>query len=192
MTWDLQTSKNLNSDVKIRYPTFKWFPWCLKVFLMIQWSSDKVKVTVNKFGIHFRHVIRCFLFHYNVFCLANVNINYLPAYIYGIWKSVFPKKACFDVSRFILSRIFTRDPNPTALSDVYRLFTTIVYLAIQITCFDAIFDCITNMIGRLFNLHIVKSTPNNQTRKRRDFLIFILTLTSHLKLSYVFILKRKI
>ena len=78
-------------------------------------------------------------------------------------KSVFPKKACADVSRFILSRIFTSDPNPTALSDVYRLFTTIVYLAIQGACFDAIFDCITNMIGRLFNLHIVKSTPNNQT-----------------------------
>ena len=35
------------------------------------------------------------------------------------------------------------------------------------------------MIGRLFNLHIVKSTPNNQTWKRRGFLIFILTLTSH-------------
>ena len=78
-------------------------------------------------------------------------------------KSVFPKKACSDVSRFILTRIFTSDPNPTALSVVYRLFTTIVYLAIQVACFDAIFGCITNMIGRLFNLHIVKSTPNNQT-----------------------------
>ena len=54
----------------------------------------------------------------------------------------FTKKACSDVSRFILSRIFTSDPNPTALSDVYRLFTTIVYLAIQEVCFDAIFDCI--------------------------------------------------
>ena len=58
----------------------------------------------------------------------------------------------------LLSRIFTSDPNPTALSDVYRLFTTIVYISIQVACFDAIFDCITNMIGRLFNLHIVK--PN--------------------------------
>ena len=48
-----------------------------------------------------------------------------------------------------------------ALSDVYRLFTTIVYLVIQVECFDAIFDCITNMIGRLFNLHIGKSTLNN-------------------------------
>ena len=78
-------------------------------------------------------------------------------------KSVFPKNSCSDVSRFILSGIFTSDLNPTALSDVYRLFTTIVYLAIQVACFDAIFHCIANMIGRLFNLHIVKSTPNNQT-----------------------------
>ena len=96
-------------------------------------------------------------------------------------KSVFPMKACSDVSTFILSRIFTSDPNLTALSDVYRLFTTIVYLAIQVACFDAIFDCITNMIGCLFNLHIVKSTPNNQTWKRRGLLIFILTLTSILR-----------
>ena len=78
-------------------------------------------------------------------------------------KFVFPKKACSDVSRFILSRIFTSDPKLTALSDVYRLFTTIVYLVIQVTCFAAIFDYITNRIGRLFDLHIVKSTPNNQT-----------------------------
>ena len=76
-------------------------------------------------------------------------------------KSVFPKEACSDVSRFNLSRIFTSDPNPTALSDVYRLFTTIVYLAIQVACFDAIFDCITIMFGCLLNLHIAKSTPNN-------------------------------
>ena len=72
-------------------------------------------------------------------------------------KSAFPKKARSDVSRFILSRIITSDPNLAALSDVYHLLTTIVYLAIQVACFDAIFDCITNMIGRLFNLHIVKS-----------------------------------
>ena len=91
----------------------------------------------------------------------------------------------------ILSSIFTSDPNPTALSDVYCvcLFTTIVSLAIQVACFDAIFDCITSMIGRLFNFHLVKSTPNNQTWKRRGFLIFILTLTSHFfTFSYAFIL----
>ena len=81
----------------------------------------------------------------------------------------------YDVSRFILSRIFTSDPKPTAQSDVYRLFTTIVHLAIQVACFDAIFDCITNMIERLFNLHIVKSTPNNRTLKILGFFIFILT-----------------
>ena len=103
-------------------------------------------------------------------------------------KSVFPKKACSNVSRFILSHILASDPNLTALSDVYRLFTTIVYLAIQVACFDAIFDCITNMIGRLLNLHIVESTPNNQTRKRRGLFIFILALASHFTFSYVFIL----
>ena len=36
------------------------------------------------------------------------------------------------------------------------------------------------MIGRLFNLHIVKSTPNNQPWKRRGFLD-LLTLTSILR-----------
>ena len=58
-------------------------------------------------------------------------------------KSVFLKKTWSCVSTRILSRIFTSDPNPTALSDVYRLFTTIVYLEIQVACYDAIFDCIT-------------------------------------------------
>ena len=103
-------------------------------------------------------------------------------------KSVFSKKACSDVSRIILSRIFTSDPNLTALSDVYRLFTNIVYLAIQVACFDAIFDCTTNMIGRLFNLHIVKSVSNNQTWKKLGFLIFIMTVTSHFTFSYIFIM----
>ena len=130
----------------------------------------------------------CFHLHYNVLCLANVNVNTLSAYFYGIWKVIFSKKAYCVVSRFILSRIFTSDTNPTALSDVFRLFTTIVCLAIQVACIDAIFDCITNMIGRLFCLRIVKSTPNNQARKRQGFLIFILTFTSHFTFSYIFIL----
>ena len=103
-------------------------------------------------------------------------------------KSVFPKRACSDVSRFTSSRIFTSDPNLTTLSDVDRLFTTIVYLAIQVACFDAIFDCITNMIGRLFNLHIVKPTPNNQTWKRRGFLDLYSDVNVHFTFSYVFIL----
>ena len=80
---------------------------------------------------------------------------------------------------FILSLIFTSDPNPTALSDVYRLFTTPVYLDIQVAYFDTIIDCITSMIGRLLNLHIVKSKPNNQNMENRGFLIFILTLASY-------------
>ena len=130
-----------------------------------------------------------------MFCSANVNINTLPAYSIVFKKSGFPKKACSGVTRYILFRIFTSDPTPTALSDVFRLFTTIMYLVIQDACFDAIFDCITNMIGRLFYLHIVKPMPNNIAWKRRGgggggggFLIFILTLTSHFTLSYVFIL----
>ena len=45
-----------------------------------------------------------------------------------------------------------------------------MHLAIQVACFDAIFDCIMNMIGRLFNLHIVKSTPNNQNMEKPGFL----------------------
>ena len=137
---------------------------------MIKWSSGKVKATVNQSGVHSQHVIRCFLFHYAVFCLANIYINTFPAYFYRIWKVRFPKKACSDFSRFILSRKFTSDQKPAALSDVYRLFTTIVYLANQVACFDTIIDCIKNTIGRLFNLHIVKSTPNNQTWKRRAYL----------------------
>ena len=103
-------------------------------------------------------------------------------------KSVFPKKACSDVSMFILSRIFTSDPNPAALSDVYRLFTTFVYLAIPVACLNAIFDCITNMIGRLFNLHIVKSTPNNKPWKRWGFLDLYSDVNVTFMFSYVFIL----
>ena len=97
----------------------------------------------------------------------------------------FPKKACSVVSMFNLSRKFTSDPDPTDLSDVFRLSTTIVYLAIEVAYFDAIFDCITNMIGRLFYLHIVKSTPNKQACKRQGFLTFILTFTSHFTFSKV-------
>ena len=51
---------------------------------MIKWSNDKVLITVNKFGVHSWHVLRFFLLHYAVFCSANVNINTLPAYFYGI------------------------------------------------------------------------------------------------------------
>ena len=51
---------------------------------------------------------------------------------------------------FTLPRICTSDPNSTPLSDVYRLFSAIVFLAIQVACFKAILDCITKMIGRFF------------------------------------------
>ena len=93
-----------------------------------------------------------FHLHHAVLCLANVNINPLPASLRYLKSQLFPKKADSDVSRFILSRISTSDPSPTALSDVFRLFTIIVYLAIQVASFDAISDRITDMIGRLFYL----------------------------------------
>ena len=43
---------------------------------------------------------------------------------------------------------YTNDTNSAALSDVNCLFSVVVYLGIQVDGFDAIFDCITNMIGR--------------------------------------------
>ena len=45
-----------------------------------------------------------------------------------------------------------------------------MYLAIQVACFDVIFDCISIMIERLFNLHIVKSAQNNQNMEKTGFL----------------------
>ena len=91
--------------------------------------------------------------------------------------------------------------NPTALSDVYRLFSTSVYLSSHSSSvFDAIFEYITNMIGRLFYLHIVKSTPNNQAWKIRgsdrisdDIPPQMKTLNTVIPFtfSYVFILLRK-
>ena len=86
----------------------------------------------------------------------------------------------------------TSDPNLTALSDVYRLFTAIGYLAIQVARSNAILDCIANVIGRLLDLNIVESTPCDQAYKIRGFFIFDLTFTSHFTFSYVFILWRKI
>ena len=37
-------------------------------FLIREWSSDKVSVTVSKYGVYFSHVIRCFYLHHTVFC----------------------------------------------------------------------------------------------------------------------------
>ena len=78
---------------------------------------------------------------------------------------------------FVLPRICTNDPNTTALSDVNCLFSIIEDLGIQEATFNALFDCITSMIGRYFYLHIVKSMPCNQACKSLGFLIFILTFT---------------
>ena len=45
-----------------------------------------------------------------------------------------------------------------------------MYLDIKVACFDAMFECITDMIGRLFNLHIVKSTPNKPNMEKTGLL----------------------
>ena len=70
---------------------------------------------------------------------------------------------------FVLPCIYTNDTNPMAICDVNCLFSVVVYLGIQVASFDSIFDCITNMIGLLFYLQIVKSTPCNQTCQKTRF-----------------------
>ena len=83
-------------------------------------------------------------------------------------KSVFFfENACSDASRFGLHCIYTNDTNSAALSDVNCLFSVVVYLGIQVDGFDAIFDCITNIIGRFFYLQIVKSTQCNHASMQK-------------------------
>ena len=95
MTWDLQSSKNTQFWRQNSISYVLMVSMMFMFFLMIKWSSDKVQATVNKFGVHSRHLIRCFLLHYAVFCLANVNINTLPVYFYGIWKDSFSQESMF-------------------------------------------------------------------------------------------------
>ena len=61
-------------------------------FLMIKWSSDKVYVTVNKFGVHSWHVIRCFLLHLAVFCLANANKHLTSVFLQYLKSQFFQRK----------------------------------------------------------------------------------------------------
>ena len=69
--------------------------------------------------------------------------------------------------------------NLAALSDVNCLFSDVVYLGVQVAGFDAIFDCITNMIGRFFLFANCQVDATNQACKRLGFVIFILTFTSN-------------
>ena len=84
-----------------------------------------------------------------------------PASVFlrNLKRQFLPNISYSDVYRFILPRMCTSDPSPTALSDVYRLFTASGHLAIQVACFNALLDCFANMIVRLLDLHIVESTP---------------------------------
>ena len=55
-------------------------------------------------------------------------------------------KHVLKASRCVLPLINTTDPDQTALSDASCLFSVIVYLGTQVAGFDAVIDCITNMI----------------------------------------------
>ena len=52
-------------------------------------------------------------------------------------------------------------------TSVIPIFSVVVYLGIQVDGFDAIFDCITNMIERFFYLQIVKSTQCNHASMQK-------------------------
>ena len=96
MTWELKLSKNVNfltSNFDILH--FNDFHNVCVFLPMRKWSRDKVYVTISKFSVHFRHIIRCFYLHYVVLCLANVKINTLLAYFYGIWKVSFSQEIIF-------------------------------------------------------------------------------------------------
>ena len=122
--------------------------YILMVSIRFMRFSNERMVQWHNFSVYFQHVIKCFHLHYDVLSLANVNINTLLAYFDGIWKvSFFSENACSDAFRFVLHCIYTNDTNSAALSDVNCLFSVVVYLGIQV---DAIFDSITNMIGRFF------------------------------------------
>ena len=151
-------------------------PSCLCIFLTRECSNDKVSVTVSKLIVYCPHIIRGFHSHHVVLYLINVNVNTPLTQFYGFCKVIVAKKAWPVIFTFDIFCPCTDDPNSTVLSVVKYLFFVIVYLYIPVAGFDAIFDWYLSMLGRIFNLHIVKSTPCNQSCKGLDFLFFILTL----------------
>ena len=148
-------------------------------FLLREWSSDKFSATVSTLSVYFPHITRSFHLHSTVLCLTNVNLNDPLTRFYGFCKVTVAEKACTVITRFDISHSCTKNPKSTAISDVKCLYFVIVYLCIPVAGFDAIFDWYLSMLERFFYLHIVKSTPYNQSCKRLGFLVFILTFTSH-------------
>ena len=120
------------------------------------------------FGVHSRHVIRRLLLHYAVFCLANVNINTLSAYFYGIWKVSFSQESMFWCLYVYLIPYIHQRPKP----DGYKWRLSFIHYRC-VSCHSS------SVFGRniwlhyeydwtFVYLHIVKSTPNNQTWKKKS------------------------
>ena len=59
-----------------------------------------------------------------------------------------------------------------------------MYHCISVAGFDAIFDWQLSMPGRFIYLHIVRSTPCNQSCKILSFMFFSLMFTSHFALLF--------
>ena len=115
-------------------------PLCLCVYLMREWSSDKISITVSKFSVNFPHIICCFYLHYAELGLTNVNLNVPLTHFCVFCKVCILEKTCPVVKMFDSPRTCTNDPNTTVLSDVKCVFFVIVYLCIPVAGFDAIFN----------------------------------------------------
>ena len=120
--------------------------------------------------------------------LTNVNVNTSLTQFYGFYKVIVEKNACPNICRVDLFRTCTDEPNSTTLSDVKCCSLVIMYLYIPVAGFDTNILQLSVLLGHLFYLHIVKSTPGNQSCKGLGFLSFILTFTSYFTSSCLFIL----
>ena len=119
---------------------------------------------------------------------TNVNVNTPLTQFYGFCKVIVEKKACPDICRVDLLHTCTDEPNSTTLSDVKYCSLVIAYLYIPVANFDKKILQVFVLLRHFFYLHIVKSTPGNQSCKGLGFLSFILTFKSYFTLSCLFIL----
>ena len=75
--------------------------------MMIEWSSDKVSVTISKLSVYFSHIICCFHLHCAELCLTNANVNAPLTHFFGFYKVTVAVKARPVISRFDISRTYT-------------------------------------------------------------------------------------
>ena len=120
-----------------------------------------------------------FYLHYAVFCFANVNINNLPAYFYGIWKVSFSKESMFRcLLVYLIPYIYQRsapDGSKWRLSLIHYHCVSCQSSSVFWRDFCLHYEYDWKSVS--FALQITKHV------KRRGFLIFILTLTSYFKFS---------